>query len=207
MTMVLPHCFDMILKHKTNISKLSGDIIECGVWRGGFSIFLAKTFPKKKIWVSDSFQGFQPLNNASYTYLHERHLPDYVVAASFEDVQSNFKQFDVNQDQVTYLKGFVKDTLPNCGINTICVLRIDVDAYSATLEILNELYDKVVKGGYIIFDDACLYETLDAIKVFFKENSIPPYLIHPITDQKLPIDLNSPSADSTYPTGCYIIKE
>jgi O-methyltransferase len=206
-TMVLPHCFDTINNHKHEISKLKGDIIECGVWRGGFSIFLAKTFPKKKIWVADSFQGFQPIEHASYTYLHERHLPNYVVAASLEDVQANFKQFNINEDRVTYLKGFVKDTLPNCGISSICVLRIDVDAYSATLEVLHELYDKVVKGGYIIFDDACLYETLDAIKVFFKEKNIDPYLIHPSTDQKLPINLDAPSEDSTYPTGCYIIKE
>lgn len=206
-TMVLPHCFETINRHKQTISKLKGDIIECGVWRGGFSIFLAKTFPKKKIWVSDSFAGFQPIANANYQYSKERHQPDYDIAVTLETVKENFKHFNVNEDQVIFLPGFVNDTLPNCGINNISVLRVDVDAYSATLEVLNELYDKVVPGGYIIFDDACLYETVDAIKVFFKDKNIPPFLLHPETDQELPIDFNSPSEDSKYPTGCYIIKQ
>lgn len=206
-TMALPHCFDTINKHKQSISALKGDIIECGVWRGGFSIFLAKTFPKKKIWVSDSFSGFQPLTNANYSYLHERHQPNYDISVSLDQVKANFKQFNVNENQVTFLPGYVKDTLPNCGITNISLLRIDVDAYSATLEVLNELYDKVVTGGYIIFDDACLYETLDAIKTFFNERNISPYLFHPVTNEKLPIDLEAPSEDSIYPSGCFIIKE
>ena len=83
-TMVLPHCFETINRHKQSISKLKGDVIECGVWRGGFSIFLAKTFPKKHIWVSDSFVGFQPITNAKYSYLNERHQPDYDVSATLE---------------------------------------------------------------------------------------------------------------------------
>ena len=206
-TMVLPHCFETINRHKQSISKLKGDVIECGVWRGGFSIFLAKTFPKKHIWVSDSFVGFQPITNAKYSYLNERHQPDYDVSATLDSVKANFKQFDIKDSQVTFLPGFVNDTLPTCGITDICLLRVDVDAYSATLEVLTELYDKVVTGGYIIFDDACLYETMDAIKVFFKDRNIEPYLLHPETDQKLLIDLDAPSQDSRYPTGCYIIKQ
>ena len=206
-TMVVPHCFDTINNHKQSISALKGDIIECGVWRGGFSIFLAKTFPKKKIWVSDSFSGFQPLTNANYSYLHERHQPNYDVSVSLDQVKANFKQFNVNENQITFLPGYVKDTLPNCGITNISLLRIDVDAYSATLEVLTELYDKVVEGGYIVFDDACLYETMDAIKTFFKQKNISPYLLHPVTNEKLPIDLDAPSEDSIYPSGCFIIKE
>jgi hypothetical protein len=38
-TMVLPMCFETIVNHKSDIAKLKGDIIECGVWKGGFSIF------------------------------------------------------------------------------------------------------------------------------------------------------------------------
>lgn len=205
-TMVLPHCFDMILKHKTNISKLSGDIIECGVWRGGFSIFLAKTFPKKKIWVSDSFQGFQPLKTAIFSYNGERHQPNYDLTVSLDTVKENFKQYEIPETRVEFLPGFVKDTLPNCDISKISVLRIDVDAFSATLEVLTELYDKVVPGGYIIFDDSCLYETVDAIKTFFKERNIDPYIKHPITDDSLYVDINSPSKDGMFPSGCYIIK-
>jgi len=99
------------------------------------------------------------------------------------------------------VKGFVKDSLPNSGIKRISLLRIDVDAYSATKEVLDELYDKVEVGGYIIFDDSCLYETADAIRDFFKEQGIENCVLHTITDEK--IDL---STNTTTPCGCYIIK-
>lgn len=208
-TMVLPMCFETIVNHKNDISKLKGDIIECGVWKGGFSIFLADTFKDKNIWVADSFDGFQPLSESTYEYAGERHHPNYnsTIKVSLEEVQSNFKKYNLEGDRIKFLKGFVKDTLPTSGIQDIALLRIDVDAYSATLEVLDELYDKVVSGGYIIFDDACLHETLNAIKIFFKRKNIVPYLIHPSTDEVLSLDLDAPSTDSTYPTGCYIIKQ
>ena len=206
-TMVLPHCFETIINHEQTISKLKGDIIECGVWRGGFSIFLADTFKKKTIWVADSYEGFQPLATANFEYNGERHQPSYDTAISLEEVKSNFEKFGIDLNRINFLKGFVKDTLPTSGIKDISLLRVDVDAYSATLEVLEELYDKVVPGGFVIFDDACLYETVDAIKTFFKQRNISPYLIHPVTDEQLPLDLDSPSADSVYPTGCYIIKK
>jgi len=208
-TMVLPMCFETIINHKENIAQLKGDIVECGVWKGGFSIFLASTFKDKNIWVADSFDGFQPLSESKYSYSAERHHPDYssMIRVSLEEVKANFKKYNLEEDRIKFLKGFVKDTLPKANIKNISLLRIDVDAYSATLEVLDELYDKVVPGGYIIFDDSCLHESLNAIKTFFKQRNISPYLFHPSTDQRLSLDLNFSSEDSLYPTGCYIIKE
>jgi hypothetical protein len=76
----------------------------------------------------------------------------------------------------------------------------------ATLETLEELYDKVQPGGYIIFDDSCLYETLDAIKTFFKQRNLPEFINHPVTDQPLDINVRHTNDDSGLPAGCYIIK-
>ena len=211
-TMVYPECFETIVNHKENISKLDGDIVECGVWRGGFSIFLASVFTNKTIWVVDSFDGFQPLSASKYLYEgKERHHPDRPggtdhVKASLEEVKANFKKYNLEEDRIKFLKGFVKDTLPNSNIRNISLLRIDVDAYSATLEVLDELYDKVVQGGYIIFDDMPLYETANAVRTFFKRRNIPPYVCHPTTDQKLPIDLSFSEKHPSFKTGCYIVK-
>jgi hypothetical protein len=40
-TMVRPDEFKTIFKHYSKISEVEGDVVECGVWRGGFSIFLS----------------------------------------------------------------------------------------------------------------------------------------------------------------------
>ena len=212
-TMVRPDEFKTIFKHYENISKVEGDVVECGVWRGGFSIFLSYIFQDKNIWVCDSYEGFQPLETAKHQYNKERHTPQYThnavgpLGISLEEVQSHFKTYGLeNQDRIKFVKGFVKDSLPNSGIEKVALLRIDVDAYSATLETLEELYDKVQPGGYIIFDDSCLYETLDAIKTFFKQRNLPEFINHPVTDQPLNINLRHTNDDSGLPAGCYIIK-
>jgi O-methyltransferase len=212
-TMVNPNEFNTILNNYESISKVEGDIVECGCWRGGFSIFLSYVFQDKNIWVSDSFQGFQPLERAKHQYGKERHTPQFThnsvgpLAISLEEVKSHFEHYGLgNQDRIKFLKGFVKDTLPTSGIEKVALLRIDVDAYSATLEVLEELYNKVQPGGYIVFDDSCLYETLDAIKYFFKEKNIPEFIYHPVTNKKLDLNKTHTNDDSGFPAGCYIIK-
>ena len=212
-TMVRPDEFKTIFKHYSERSKVEGDVVECGVWRGGFSIFLSYIFQDKNIWVCDSYEGFQPLETAKHQYDKERHTPTYThnavgpLGISLEEVQSHFKTYGLgDEERIKFLKGFVKDTLPNSGIKKVALLRIDVDAYSATLETLEALYDKVQTGGYIIFDDSCLYETLDAIKVFFKQRNLPEFINRPITNHLLDINLKHTNDDSGLPAGCYIIK-
>lgn len=212
-TMVRPDEFKTIYNHYQDISKVDGDVVECGCWRGGFSIFLSYIFQDKNIWVCDSFEGFQPLEGAKHQYDKERHTPQFThnavgpLAISLEEVQSHFKTYGLgDQDRIKFLKGFVKDSLPNSGIEKVALLRIDVDAYSATLETLEELYDKVQPGGYIIFDDSCLYETLDAIKFFLKQKKLPEYILHPVTNEKLDINLTYTNDNSGFPAGCYIKK-
>ena len=213
-TMVHPTFIKSILNFYPNISKVDGDILECGVWRGGVSIFLSHLFHDRNIWVSDSFQGFQPLTNAKYKYDKERHTPNYVQCAngpigiSLEEVKSNFETYGLKNDpRIKFLKGFVKDTLPTSGIEKLALLRIDVDAFSATLEVLDEMYDKVQPGGYIIFDDACLYEVIDALKVFFKKRNLEECIYHPFTNEKCNLYSKYTNTDSGFETGCYIIKQ
>jgi len=210
-TMVPKYAFETVIRHKEEIDKVVGEIVECGVWKGGFSIFLAKTFPTRAIWVCDSFQGFQPLLEADYYYESDRHIPSVeVVKSPLTEVRSNFSKYGLADDsRITYLEGFVKDTLRKdiCKIGTVAILRIDVDAYSATLEVLDNLYSKVAVGGYIIFDDSCLQESLEAIKFFFSREGLPMEVLHPETDEKLDLLSVYTNDDSGFPQGCYIVKK
>jgi hypothetical protein len=87
------------------------------------------------------------------------------------------------------------------------LLRIDVDGYSPTLEVLTELYDKVETGGYIIFDDLCLYESKDAVYDFFLERNLPLEVIDPITDNIVSLNIPYTSTNSGFVAGSYIIKK
>lgn len=59
------------------------------------------------------------------------------------------------QDKLHYIIGDVRKTLLNDKNKPekIAILRLDTDWYDSTKVELQELYDKVVKGGIIIFDD------------------------------------------------------
>jgi hypothetical protein len=192
--------FEMIHRHSDIIKQLSGDVVECGVWKGGMGVFLSKLFDEKQIWLADSFKGFENPDTSKYSYSGERHR-EGGMAVPYNNVTEVFKKY--NCTNINTLVGFVNETLPAAKINEIALLRIDVDAYSATHEVLDHLYSKVVPGGYIIFDDTCLVETRSAILNFFKINNIEIKLKNPQTDN----DVIFTDASQDLPCGCYIIKE
>jgi O-methyltransferase len=192
--------FEMIVRHHDRIKLLDGDIIECGVWKGGMGIFLKKIFSDKTIWLADSFSGFQNPSKAKYSFSQERHQ-EGGMTVPYEHVLKAFKDNNIDTDDINFLVGYVNDTLPLANIQQLSLLRVDVDAYSATMEVLEHLYDKVVDNGYIVFDDTCLTETRHAIEDFFKSRSIDIKLRHPVTDEI--IEFNH----SNMPCGCYMIKE
>lgn len=206
-TLVSKDRFECILHLKNKINLLEGDVVECGVYKGGMSIFLSHLFQEKIMWVVDSFQGCQPLKNAVYSYEKDERWRDYKFAISINDVKRNFSRFNLNdENRIKFLKGWVKNTLPTCEINKISLLRIDVDSYSATREVLQYLYSKVVSGGVIIFDDTCCYESHDAIKDFFKiETPNDNHNIKFYDAHHNEIDLLN-IKDVKIPCGCYMIK-
>lgn len=213
-TMIWEEIFHTPLRNFDKINNVEGDIVECGVWRGGYSIFLSHLFSDRNIWVCDSFEGFQPLDNAKYNFESERHTPAFSHGAcgplgiSLEEVKQNFKSYGLeNQERIKFIKGFVKDSLPTSGIEKIALLRVDVDAYSATLEVLDELYSKVQPGGFIVFDDACLIESAEAIKVFLTREGLPLELYHPYTDEIYSLSAPINQSDSGFAAGSYIIKK
>jgi O-methyltransferase len=200
-TMISKDRFDTIYNNKEYLTKLEGDVVECGVWRGGMGIFLTKLFINKNIWLCDSYEGCQDPKEGKYYYENERHyLGQY--KASLDEVIQNFRNYNaLDENRVKFLKGWVRDTLKpeTCPINKISLLRVDVDAYSATLEVLDYLYDKVVSGGMIIFDDICLDESREAVKHFLN--------IKNITILKTPSGELIDKENFSFPCGCYILKK
>ena len=83
----------------------------------------------------------------------DQHHTQIELAISVEQVEENFRRYDLLDDQVKFLKGWFSDTLPTAPIEKIAVLRLDGDMYASTMDALEPLYDKVPVGGYVIVDD------------------------------------------------------
>jgi O-methyltransferase len=138
---------------------IEGDLVECGVWRGGAVIYMrsilkAYGITDRKVWACDSYAGLPPPDMGRYPQDEgDYHHTITDLNVSLEEVQHNFQTYDLMDDQVVFVKGFFVDTLPKMPVKKIAILRLDGDMYMSTMDILNNLYDKVSVGGYILVDD------------------------------------------------------
>ena len=150
----LQYCVTEVMR-----KNVPGDFIETGVWRGGASIFmraLLKVYgdQTRLVWVADSFEGLPKPDGRYQQDEGDRHWKlSHTLAVSVEQVQANFARYGLLDNQVRFLVGWFKDTLPTAPINQLAVLRLDGDMYSSTMDALQSLYHRLSLGGYVIIDD------------------------------------------------------
>lgn len=122
-----------------------GDILECGVWKGGTASRIANTIngKGKSLYLVDSFCGFGPRSKEDNTY-------DNVFSEnSFEDVSSKFSEYSF----VKFFKGFIPDVFKEMPDFKICFAHVDVDLYQPTKDSLEFIWPRLSVGGSIIVDD------------------------------------------------------
>lgn len=160
------------------MNNIPGDLIEAGVWRGGATIFMrailkAHGVTDRKVWVADSFEGLPKPDEKKYPQdKGDMHYAINFLAVSMEIVKQNFQKYGLLDEQVCFLKGFFKDTLPNAPIKKLAVMRLDGDMYESTMDVLKNLYHKLSVGGFIIIDDYILKGANSAVHDFRKERGI-----------------------------------
>jgi len=76
-----------------------------------------------------------------------------MLSVSLDQVTENFNKFGLIDDNLIFVKGWFKDTIPTLDIGPISILRLDGDMYESTIQVLDVLYDKLSVGGYLIIDD------------------------------------------------------
>src|ERR1700733_11451567 len=144
--------------------KVPGDLIETGVWRGGATIFMRAMLKAlgetdRTVWVADSFEGLPEPDAEKFPIEAETHSGSLMTkvydhfAVDLEAVKSNFRAYGMLDNQVRFLKGWFKDTLPTAPIGALAIMRLDGDYYESTTDALTNLYDKLSVGGYAIIDD------------------------------------------------------
>ncbi|MCP5059850.1 MAG: macrocin O-methyltransferase, partial [bacterium] len=148
-----------------------------GAWRGGTTIFMRALLRRygvtdRTVWVADSFEGLPVPESAS----DGADLSDVEhLKVSLSQVKSNFARFDLLDDQVRFLEGWFRDTLPSAPIEQLAILRLDGDLYSSTMDALRSLYHRVSPGGYVIVDDYFSWDSCRrAVTEFLEELGIQP---------------------------------
>ncbi len=174
----LQHCIETVLQ-----DDVPGDLVECGVWRGGASILMRAVLAaygdeKRNVWLCDSFEGVPPPDEENYVadkiprFNLGLHHAAPVLAVTQEQVKANFERYGLLDDQVRFIPGWFKDTLHKAPIEQISVLRLDGDLYESTIQALEPLYPKLSPGGYCIIDDYNLEYCRKAVADYRSQHGI-----------------------------------
>jgi O-methyltransferase len=164
---------EMLLK--IYAENVPGDLIECGVWRGGMCMFMAAFCAEygldKKIVVADSFCGL-PEPTLSQDSNMTDHMHEHL-RISRETVKDGFTKLGIPLDNVEFAEGWFKDTLPAFQGREWALVRADGDMYESTMDILTNLYPGLVNYGYMVIDDyGCVLPCRQAVHDYRDANGI-----------------------------------
>lgn len=148
---------------------IAGDVVECGVWRGGSTMLAALTLldlgeRDRTLWLYDTFEGMSEptehdvsVDGASMVQewsSHRGQTEDPVFAyGSLDEVRATMARTAYPADRLRFVPGKVEDTIPATLPGPIALLRLDTDWYESTKHELEHLWPLLAPGGVIIVDD------------------------------------------------------
>ncbi|MDB5362934.1 MAG: hypothetical protein JWO51_4231 [Rhodospirillales bacterium] len=176
-------------------ASVPGDMLECGVWRGGSMMMVAKTLvamgdTSRRLYLYDTYAGHPKPDadkdvclwgnravDAWITYSKTDGTSEWA-AVSVEEVRDNMASTGYPMDKVTLVKGKVEDTAPVTFPDTVALVRLDTDWYESTRVALDVFWPRLSRRGVLIADDYGHYlGQREAIDRYFADN---PVLLHRI---------------------------
>lgn len=159
-------------------NNIEGDIVECGVYNGNFQVIWIEELQKqgaiRDLYLFDTFEGLVEPGEHDYTAdtallynMNKDTVKDYWKNQKIDDntngwcycpldsVKERLNSTGYSQDHIHYVVGDVLETLKDRSNipDKIAILRLDTDWYESSKYELEQMYDNVVDGGVIIFDD------------------------------------------------------
>jgi hypothetical protein len=141
-----------------------GDVVDCGVWRGGSAIMLLAALHvhgdgSRAVWLADTFAGDPDPDPGTF--------PDDAAAVGSprragvprKEVEAAFARLGLDTARLRFVEGAFRDTLPVAPVGQVALLHLDAPLYEATFVALESLYPKVVPGGFVVVDDYGSNET------------------------------------------------
>jgi len=163
-TMVPKDIYITNLSLAKQVKKISGCVVECGVWRGGMIAGIAKLLgPERKYFLFDSFEGLPSAKEidgpAALEWQKNKDSPNYYNNCSAE---AHFAEHAMQMAGIKnsfLIRGWFSETLPKFEPpEPIAYLRLDGDWYESTKTCLDALFHKVAPGGLIVIDDYYIWD-------------------------------------------------
>ncbi|MBM3432999.1 MAG: macrocin O-methyltransferase [Bacteroidetes bacterium] len=173
--------------------RISGSIVECGVWKGGSMLACAETLlhlgdSSRDLYLYDTFEGMPPPKTVDET-IHDRKAAELLekdanksanliwAYSTLSEVQETLRPAGYPSDKIHYVVGKVEDTIPATIPEQIALLRLDTDWYASTRHELMHLFPRLVPGGVLIIDDYGYWKgARQAVDEYFAQTRIPIFL-------------------------------
>lgn len=175
-------------------NRIPGAIVECGVWRGGSMMAVARTLLEsgdrdRELYLFDTFEGMSEPSERDVAFTGEtaqnllseagdRTAADSVwCVASLTDVEQTMTQTGYEPARIHYVKGKVEDTIPDSAPLRIALLRLDTDWYESTKHEMQHLFPRLSPGGILILDDYGHWQgARQAVDEYIREAKAPLFL-------------------------------
>ncbi|MFI5892487.1 TylF/MycF/NovP-related O-methyltransferase [Actinoplanes sp. NPDC051513] len=172
--------------------QIPGDVVECGVWRGGSMLAVARTLieagdTERHLHLYDTYEGMS--EPTEHDKRHDGKSAAEMLAASdksagvwafasLEDVQATMAESAYPADHIHYYKGKVEETIPASVPERISILRLDTDWYESTRHELEHLWNRLVPGGVLLLDDYGWWDgARRAVDEWLAETNLPVLLL------------------------------
>jgi O-methyltransferase len=159
-----------------DIHNVAGDIVECGTYKGGTAAALASTMGdnQRHLWLYDSFEGMPETTEKDG--VDASHWVGSCVAAQ-ADVEEALALVELGGDRYTIRPGWFSQSFQQPLPEQIALLHCDADWYESVTEVLDTLYDRIVEGGCVVFDDFGFWEGCrEAVFDFCANRNIAPLI-------------------------------
>lgn len=144
-----------------------GDLVECGVWKGGSMMAAALTLQAcgdtdRGLYLFDTFEGMPEPTDvdcdfqgrpAAELVSGDDAADDERCGLDIEAVREAMHGTGYDAERITLVPGRVEQTLPDAAPQSIALLRLDTNWYESTRHELVTLYPRLSVGGVLIVDD------------------------------------------------------
>jgi O-methyltransferase len=183
---------------------IPGDVVECGVWRGGSMQAVAYTLLEsgdtgRDLHLFDTFEGMpeNPSDIDRRTFGGRESAAELLAVsersakiwayAPFDDVRAAMDETGYPSARIHYHRGMVEETIPREAPERISILRLDTDWYESTRHELEHLYGRLSAGGVLIIDDYGGWAGSRKATDEFLEKTRAPLLLLPISGGRIAV--------------------
>ncbi len=150
--------------HYVVAAQVPGAFVECGVWRGGSMMLIARVLASlnrmdRDLFLFDTFEGLpRPDSEMDVDIWGNRAIDGWLpkqvsetsshwAEAGLDEVRANIASTGYPADRVHFVKGMVEATIPDAAPREIALLRLDTDWYASTKHEMVHLYPRLSRSG------------------------------------------------------------